>query len=618
MKKFITFILIVLCSFAFADTGDWEGYERLVANQGGGTLDMKTNKLFASYVNTAGIHVWYIDYPSYIRYRSYDFDGTLIESNQNPVDYEEYTEIDMDGNDEALFTVWTDVDFYDGRWQLLLHARVSTDNGETWSTKLTLTIPSYTGILEFQYLRGLHVNCDEDGVHITTSGNLVIGGATHYKTIYAYLPNDSDSDNDWVYDIDVIPASSSGEWTSNDCVIEAINDFGSSNYDNIMISYVPMSRVNFKGSISTDGGETFTNVDIIDEKTFHPCISMDLAEGGSYMDGEDEYRYFFAFWATHESFGNDTIFYSYRAAKGSSGYSGTWSTPSYFLNEYTSGVPAGLMDVNTNGSGEYGSVDLVYPYIDWPSGSGSLKYRNVSTSGFGDVETIDDVPRYFPDVTKNGNDIYVLYRTTFEGSTGDIRFKYRDGVPVTPAITKSWSGDNPRITWEKPCLDVEEYNVYRKINYGSWTIRTTTSNLYYIDTHYQEDRRGANTLKYRVVAVDYDNNLSGNSNEVTYIGMEEVAKSIGDFHPTEYALHNAYPNPFNPTTTITFDIPESGYANLSVYNSVGQKVIDLINGNVEAGRHQVQLDGANLSSGVYIITMVSSNFSENQKIILLK
>ena len=56
---------------------------------------------------------------------------------------------------------------------------------------------------------------------------------------------------------------------------------------------------------------------------------------------------------------------------------------------------------------------------------------------------------------------------------------------------------------------------------------------------------------------------------------------------TRYALHQNFPNPFNPETSIRFDMLESGFVTLSVYNVLGQEVASLVNGTMDAGQHIV-------------------------------
>ncbi|MDP4117473.1 MAG: T9SS type A sorting domain-containing protein, partial [Bacteroidota bacterium] len=88
--------------------------------------------------------------------------------------------------------------------------------------------------------------------------------------------------------------------------------------------------------------------------------------------------------------------------------------------------------------------------------------------------------------------------------------------------------------------------------------------------------------------------------------------------PKTYELSNNYPNPFNPSTKIKFSLPESKIVNLSVYNVLGEKVATLINGQMEAGMHEVNFNAANLTSGVYIYKIEAGKFTQTKKMMLIK
>lgn len=87
---------------------------------------------------------------------------------------------------------------------------------------------------------------------------------------------------------------------------------------------------------------------------------------------------------------------------------------------------------------------------------------------------------------------------------------------------------------------------------------------------------------------------------------------------TEYALHPAYPNPFNPATSITFDLPQGGAVDLRVFDVLGRQAALLAEGPYAAGRHTVSFNGADLPSGVYFYTLCSGPFTESRKMVLLK
>ena len=88
--------------------------------------------------------------------------------------------------------------------------------------------------------------------------------------------------------------------------------------------------------------------------------------------------------------------------------------------------------------------------------------------------------------------------------------------------------------------------------------------------------------------------------------------------PDRYALHQAYPNPFNPTTTLSFAIPMETDVSLSIYNLQGREVVSLINGNMKAGYHSVVWNADSHSSGVYFVKMMADEYISTQKLMLIK
>ena len=88
--------------------------------------------------------------------------------------------------------------------------------------------------------------------------------------------------------------------------------------------------------------------------------------------------------------------------------------------------------------------------------------------------------------------------------------------------------------------------------------------------------------------------------------------------PVDFNLDQNFPNPFNPSTKISFSIPQSGMVNLAVYNSVGELVKVLVNEQMSQGKYNVDFDGAGLSSGIYFYRLVSEGTVLSKKMILLK
>jgi 5-hydroxyisourate hydrolase-like protein (transthyretin family) len=88
--------------------------------------------------------------------------------------------------------------------------------------------------------------------------------------------------------------------------------------------------------------------------------------------------------------------------------------------------------------------------------------------------------------------------------------------------------------------------------------------------------------------------------------------------PADFSLGRAYPNPFNPVTTLSFAIPVDSEVFLSVYNLQGREVVSLVNGNMDAGYHSVVWNADSHSSGVYFVKMVAGNYVNTQKLMLVK
>ena len=109
--------------------------------------------------------------------------------------------------------------------------------------------------------------------------------------------------------------------------------------------------------------------------------------------------------------------------------------------------------------------------------------------------------------------------------------------------------------------------------------------------------------------------LSQHQSECYYLtNVDQTSNSI----PIGFTFSELYPNPFNPVTNINFFIPLSGYIELNVYNSLGQKVASLINKNLSAGNHLVSWVGSELPSGVYLVRLKYGDVIKTQKAVLIK
>jgi hypothetical protein len=113
-----------------------------------------------------------------------------------------------------------------------------------------------------------------------------------------------------------------------------------------------------------------------------------------------------------------------------------------------------------------------------------------------------------------------------------------------------------------------------------------------------------------------------------YVGDQDTSgcgqvSIIDETLPMTYDLHNAYPNPFNPVTTLRYDLPEDALVNITIYDMMGRQVSTLINSHQNAGYKSVQWNSTNntgqpVSAGLYLYTIEAGQFRQTKKMVLLK
>jgi len=133
---------------------------------------------------------------------------------------------------------------------------------------------------------------------------------------------------------------------------------------------------------------------------------------------------------------------------------------------------------------------------------------------------------------------------------------------------------------------------------------TTTNQSSYSFT----DKSITTSYSYRLKQVDFDGTY-------TYSNIVEVSANQ---LPTTFALGQNFPNPFNPSTSISYSLPQAGVVTLAIFNALGQKVKEVVNSYQEAGNYTVSLNASDLSSGNYIYNVSVNGQSINKKMLLLK
>jgi len=156
------------------------------------------------------------------------------------------------------------------------------------------------------------------------------------------------------------------------------------------------------------------------------------------------------------------------------------------------------------------------------------------------------------------------------------------------------------------------FDIERKTSVESWSKIGSVQgkgNVNSISNYLYEDRNlQSGKYHYRLKQIDFNGNFK-------YYGLaNEVIIGI----PTEYSLCQNFPNPFNPSTTINYEIPNSNFVSLKIYDMMGREVAILISQFQEPGFYNVNFDASKLSSGIYFYKIQAGDFSAVKKLLLLK
>jgi hypothetical protein len=161
-------------------------------------------------------------------------------------------------------------------------------------------------------------------------------------------------------------------------------------------------------------------------------------------------------------------------------------------------------------------------------------------------------------------------------------------------------------------VNVNNYQVVRNgVVIANVASENSTSEHVY--TYTDATAENGTSYTYNLRVVNSDNSITETPFEFT------GTPSFGAAVVTEYALHQNFPNPFNPSTSLAFDVVEKNHVTLKVYNAAGQEVSTLANGEFDHGRHVVSFDAGNLPTGLYFYTVkIGNEFNATKKMLLVK
>ena len=265
----------------------------------------------------------------------------------------------------------------------------------------------------------------------------------------------------------------------------------------------------------------------------------------------------------------------------------------------------------------------------------------VGVSASADTITLQPIADFFGSsvITVYASDGKDVDSTTFTLKVNPMQdspypFEWVSSQSDTVIVTKDNVNDTYNLEWsESKDVDDEgiDYLLYAKIGaYQKELVYDTTATKLAIS--YQEivenvfdgaPNHGA-TVVFSLSATDRIDTVDvSGSDRVIYVNQYQYLSVENEGIPDAFVLHDNYPNPFNPTTQIRFDLPTKDNVKLYIYNMLGQKIKVFSINNISAGYHQITWDATNdigdpVSAGVYLYQLQTSEFVKTKKMILLK
>jgi hypothetical protein len=214
-----------------------------------------------------------------------------------------------------------------------------------------------------------------------------------------------------------------------------------------------------------------------------------------------------------------------------------------------------------------------------------------------------------------------------DGSVADIGAFYYAGNPPSPFdllspangdtvdtldVTLIWSASSDPDAGDS----IAFYRVYMALD--STFTTELDSQAVSATTLVWNDLEAEQVYWWRVKAFD-TRGLATPSNQIWSFYARASAISDQDVQiPSVFALHPNWPNPFNPTTVIRYDVPTTSQVRLTMFNLLGQEVARLVDGKQLPGSYTISWDASAFPSGVYLCRMEASGFVQTRKMVLVK
>jgi len=221
----------------------------------------------------------------------------------------------------------------------------------------------------------------------------------------------------------------------------------------------------------------------------------------------------------------------------------------------------------------------------------------------------------------------ILHTQPFTATNLNTSFTMKAKI-TDNGIIRNWTNQAPLLYYRKSTNNGVNWTAYSPVNYTASNLDTFSfvipgsSNGTYVQYYFAAQDIALPTSKFATLpsggsGINPPGTIAPSTAfqfTVGLVGIEPISNEI----PNAFKLYTNYPNPFNPITKIKFDIAKNTYAKIQVYDILGRVVETLVNGELKAGRYEVDFDGYSLSSGVYFYKLVTNDFVDTKRMLMIK
>ncbi len=295
----------------------------------------------------------------------------------------------------------------------------------------------------------------------------------------------------------------------------------------------------------------------------------------------------------------------------------TLTTPYYFTQSASLGSFYGLSKSSEIFAGSEGRRGVVYKdSAEFYFNFGKLMVDD-NNIGYVKIDEGENV------LDKENLNNYLISQPFVLSDSSNFTFNVQYGVTDT-ASAMAVLGDDDYISFKLQLVDKQTSAIigeYDNVKFSKNNLSAHNNLNYKVNTNGIGNR---SVILKLVVTNNFESNYSltlensGNADEMLFKESYQEISYNGNLTITKYALAQNFPNPFNPSTTIRYELPKDGLVTLKIYDILGSEIATLVKEEKIAGKYEVNFNASSLASGVYIYKLQAGEFVSSKKMLLLK